>query len=184
MPLDPNEITVVPDDLVRDPIAWFAAHHVRCRRVCQLIDDLAGSSGFEEAAIRFVLTYLAEEAPRHLADEEEHLFPALRRSCEAEDEVNPVLVQLLNEHREDSVSSEAVSHCLRAALDTGAAVSRTPGATSVLHAYAMNERAHLALENAVVLPFARLRLSTAEMNAVSDGIALSRGLEAPTRLAS
>ena len=72
MPLDPNEITVVPDDLVRDPIAWFAAHHVRCRRVCQLIDDLAGSSGFEEAAIPAPLDDVGQALLDH-ADVAEHL---------------------------------------------------------------------------------------------------------------
>jgi hemerythrin-like domain-containing protein len=165
----------VPKTLASQPIEWFLAHHRRHRQVSQLIDDLADAPDFEEGAMRFVLAFIADEAPQHLADEEEQLFPALRRRCEASDTVDPVLRQLLREHRLDAAEASTVTKALLACLASGEPPSRSPETRALLRRYASHERQHLALENAVVLPFARLRLNNQDLAAIADGIVRRRG---------
>jgi hemerythrin-like domain-containing protein len=181
MALRLDDVIPVPDALVASPIEWFVAHHQRCRQVCRLVEELAGDPDFDEPALRLVLAYLRDESPQHLADEEQQLFPALQQCCTADDDVDPVLVQLIAEHRSDLKVAQRVAEHLEACVANRAAPALLPESRDLLQAFAAHERGHLALENAVVLPFARLRLSEDDLSAMSEAIALRRGIRHPGR---
>jgi len=165
-PADPM-IEEVPASLVADPLAWFIAHHRRHRQLCRLIEDLAAEAVFDPTRIRLVLDYLKTEAPLHLLDEEEDLFPMLRARCADMDDVNPVLLQLLAEHRTDGAEAAEILGRLERCLAVAAAPGGIPETRDALTQYAAHERQHLALENAVILPIARLRLTEEDLHQLS-----------------
>ncbi len=157
------------------PLEFFFAEHFRHRQLCGLIDQLSTTTFFDPGPIAEVVDFLRFEAPIHIIDEEEDLFPLLRRRCLPEDELEGVLGVLSAEHKADGVLGKAVRDYLEHCLDTRAA----PGANLVgrrdLAAFAVQERRHLALENAVVLPIARQRLSEEDLTGLARRLAARRG---------
>jgi iron-sulfur cluster repair protein YtfE (RIC family) len=101
---------------------------------------------------------------QHLVDEEHELFPLLSRRAEPDDGAREVLQRLFAEHRRDRVNAEAVAVHLRRCLDIRRAPGDDPMASAALASFATHELEHLALENAVVLPLARLRLSPKDLS--------------------
>lgn len=167
----------VPLSLLSRPLDWFTAEHYRHRQFCALMHDLAESTAFEPEALSAVVAFLRHEVGRHVADEEEDFFPLLRSRALPEDDIEDVLGRLSGEHQGD----QAHGHALRAHLERCAQAHTPPGldpaVSLALQAFAAQELRHLALENAVVLPLARLRLSTADLQTLSQQLAARRGVE-------
>ncbi|MDE2488836.1 MAG: hemerythrin domain-containing protein [Alphaproteobacteria bacterium] len=170
-------ISEVPPALIRRPLEWFASEHYRHRQFCALMHELAHADTFDAATVAGVVDFLREELGRHLKDEEEDLFPLLRRRARAEDDVDQVLGRLASEHKGDLAHGQA----LRTHLERRLADKTPPGrdrATRVaLDAFASQELRHLALENAVVLPLAKLRLTARDLKALSRRLAARRGIQ-------
>jgi hemerythrin-like domain-containing protein len=160
---------------VRQPLEWFAAEHYRHRQFCGLMHELAGSERFEAGPISAVVEFLRHELGRHLADEEQDLFPLLRKRARAEDHVDEVLGRLEGEHKGDLAHGHGLRAHLERCLQTHTAPGRDPAAKLALGAFASQELRHLALENAVVLPLARLRLTDRDLKGLSRRLAARRG---------
>jgi iron-sulfur cluster repair protein YtfE (RIC family) len=167
----------LPSGLVRQPLEWFAAEHFRHRQFCALMHELAQTVTFEARPISALLEFLRHELGRHLADEEQDLFPLLRRRARAEDQVDEVLDRLEAEHRGDLAHSHALRAHLERCLRARTAPGQDPAAKLALDAFATQELRHLALENAVVLPLARLRLTGRDLKTLSRRLAARRGLQ-------
>jgi hemerythrin-like domain-containing protein len=161
------------------PLDFFFAEHFRHRQLCGLIDQLSMTTFFEPGPIAEVVDFLRFEAPIHIIDEEEDLFPLLRRRCFAEDEVEGVLGVLSAEHKADGLLGKVVRTYLERCLETRAAPGATLEGRRDLSAFAARERRHLALENAVVLPIARQRLTREDLAGLARRLAARRGM-APT----
>ncbi|MFN3522088.1 MAG: hemerythrin domain-containing protein [Phenylobacterium sp.] len=168
-------IEPIPPELIADPLNFFFAEHYRHRQLCRAIDELAAATFFDAERISEVVDFLRFEAPVHIIDEEEDLFPLLRRRCLPEDELEGILGELSAEHKADGVLGKRVRTYLEACLEKRLA----PGADLLrrgdLTAFAAQERRHLALENAIVLPIARLRLSPEDLCGLSRRLAARRG---------
>ena len=123
-----------------------------------------------------IIDFIRYDLALHIIDEEEDLFPLLRRRALPEDEIENVLGRLSAEHRTDATQSQVVRERLEAALIAQRAPALDPEVKSVLLTFARHELRHLALENAVVLPIARLRLTAADLTALSRRLAARRGL--------
>jgi iron-sulfur cluster repair protein YtfE (RIC family) len=158
------------------PLEWFAAEHHRHRQFCGLMHELAESEAFDAASINSVVEFLRHELGRHLADEEEDLFPLLRKRALPEDHADEVLNRLVGEHRGDLAHGHGVRAHLERCLQTHTAPCRDPAAKLALDAFASQELRHLALENAVVLPLARLRLTARDKKSLSKRLAARRGV--------
>ena len=176
MASDPNRVAPEPDlagamlppppALLRDPLAYIAAEHGGQRALCNLMENLAGAAGFDRDVASAILQYLSRDFVRHVRDEELDLFPQLRARCLPEDEIETVLARLNAEHKDEHRLAGDVEIQLRALLDRDAA-ALDADLRARLFQYARSLRQHLALENSVILPLARARLSADDLAALS-----------------
>lgn len=169
-------ISEVPTGLLHRPIEWFTAEHYRHRQFCALMHEIAESEVFEPEPIAAVLAFLRDELGRHLADEEADLFPLLRQRALPGDEVDQVLGRLTAEHKGDLAHGHVVRAHLETCLATRTAPGVDPAVALALDAFASQELRHLALENAVVLPLARLRLTSKDLGEMARRLAGRRGV--------
>lgn len=155
-----------PISLLQDPLAYIAAEHGGQRALCNLMENVAGDPGFDRDAARAILRYLGQDFSRHVRDEEIDLFPLLRKRCLPEDEIDVVLARLNAEHKDEHRLAGDVESQLKELLDRD--VSTLDAAfRERLFQYARSLRNHLALENSVILPMARARLTADDMVALS-----------------
>jgi iron-sulfur cluster repair protein YtfE (RIC family) len=171
-------IPPVAERLLADPLEWFAAEHQRHRQFCLLMHGLAAERSFRAEPVAALVDFLRHELGRHLADEEEDLFPLLRKRALAEDQVDDVLRRLRAEHRGDLAHGGALRAHLERCLETRTAPGADAAVALALDAFASQELNHLALENAVLLPLARLRLAAADLVWLSGRLAARRGAAA------
>lgn len=179
MPLNRAHVAETPDELLSDPIEWFFAEHQRHRQFCDVMQRAAMATDFDETLIRWLLDFVVHELALHVLDEEEDLFPLVRMRAQAEDEVDKVLGRLQGEHAKDLTAAAAVRHHLETCLRQQAPIGRNNVRRRALEAFAVQERGHLALENAVVLPIARLRLTERDLLDLSSRLTKRRGASWP-----
>ena len=169
-------IESMPRELLREPLNWIFAEHHRQRQLCNILEHLARSATFEPEPIQAAAEYLRVDLPLHFVDEEEDLFPLLRQRVEPGDDIDRVLGALAADHSDElGRAGELLSH-LEAALEKQTPVSGDPAASRALTSFARHQRHHLAIENAVVLPIARMRLIEADHVALSRRLAARRGV--------
>lgn len=172
---DALQIEDMPLELLSAPLDWFFFEHLRHRQLCRLIDEVAQSAEFEARSVARVVRFLRFERPLHILDEEEDLFPLLRRRSLPEDELEGILDLLSADHRADADRAGEARAILEQALAEGS-LPDGEGTPQVLLGFASHERQHLALENAVVLPIARLRLTPEDLDGLAGRLAARRGL--------
>lgn len=172
---DCAEIEDIPLALLREPLDWFFAEHFRHRQLCQMIDEVAGASVHDPQRVARIVDFLRFDLPLHVIDEEEDLFPLLRRRALPEDDLEQVLGVLSAEHKADVDQARQVRGLLETSLEERSAPGLDPAKQKTLRAFASQERHHLAMENAVILPIARLRLSMEDLHAMSRRLAARRG---------
>lgn len=172
-------IEPVPTSLLAEPLSWLFAEHYRHRQLCALIERIGTASVVLRDEMGEALAFLRHDLPLHVIDEEDDLFPLLRRRCGPEDELGRTLGILSADHRKDMDAAAILTALMEEALRTG----RPPGgdleARRRFVDFANQERRHIALENAIVLPIARLRLTPDDLAGLSRRLAARRGLVAP-----
>ena len=169
------EIEEIPRELMTEPLDWFFAEHYRHRQFCRLLTEVAAAHVFDGERITALVEFIRNDLALHIIDEEEDLFPLLRRRALPEDEIEDVLGRLSAEHKTDSMCAQSVRGHLENCLARQSAPGMIPEARKALQDFASHELRHLALENAVVLPIARLRLSGGDLRAMSRRLAARRG---------
>lgn len=148
-----------------DPLDVLDACHDRVRRFSHLAVRIAERlqlSGVDEVrdAARSVMRYFDEAGPNHHRDEEEDLLPILL--VHAPD----VVARIRAEHR----ALEALWADVRKNLE--ALTLDVPLAQAFAHAY----RAHIAFEEAELLPLARRVLDPAALEKLGRSMAARRGV--------
>lgn len=149
-----------------DPLEVLDACHDRVRRFSDLAIRIAQklqASGVDadvRAAAQSVIRYFDEAGPNHHRDEEDDLFPIL--AAHAPD----VVARLRGEHR----ALEALWADVRKGLETF--TLDVPLAQSFAHAY----RAHIAFEEAEMLPLARRVLDERQVAQLGASMAKRRGV--------
>ena len=176
---DDEFIEPMPREMISEPLEWLFAEHFRHRQWCKLIEKLARSGIWDEAALEAAIGFLRNDMPLHILDEEEDLFPLLRRRAQPEDDIERILGILSSDHR---IDRERVAHLLQG-LTRARDAQKAPGLDSDLRALMLDfvamERRHVALENAIIIPLARSRLEAADILALSERLAARRGLSLP-----
>lgn len=175
MSQDP-QIEPLPAGLVHEPLNWLFAEHYRHRQLCRLIERVGTATVLLRDEAVEILTFLHHDMPLHIIDEEEDLFPLLRRRCLPEDELGPLLGSLSAEHHDDMEQTRGLIARLERALIDGQPPGYDLETRRQFTAFALHERRHIALENAVVLPIARLRLTPRDLRALSTRMAARRGV--------
>ena len=156
-------IESMPDALLKDPLDYFFADHFRQRIVCRLVDELSGSPEPDLDLAREVVLFLRRDLGLHVQDEEEDLFPLLRRRCEPEDHIGDVLDGLAADHAVDNRLAAQLVRGLEDVIARGNTESFDTKLTAALAAFSKGQRRHLAIENAIVLPLARARLTRRDL---------------------
>lgn len=171
-----TEIEDIPQDLMSEPLDWFFAEHYRHRQFCRLLDEVAAAHVFDGERVTQLVEFLRNELSLHIIDEEEDLFPLLRRRALPEDEVEQALGLLSAEHKADAALAQTLREHLESCLARQSAPGMDPQVRKAMQDFARQELRHLALENAVVLPIARLRLSPRDLKGMSRRLAARRGI--------
>lgn len=114
-------------------------------------------------------------------DEEEDLFPLLRRRAEPDDEVNAIIGQLSQEHATDDLDARLLVDGLVPFKTRQMSAAQRSSFRDLLRRFAANERRHLIVENAIVLPLAHARLTQADLNTLGRRMAARRGLPYPEK---
>ena len=161
--------------LIGDPLDFIAADHLRIRAMCGELDRLAGAAHVTADEAAAMLGFLTEELPLLVADEDEDLLPLLMRRSTPEDDMPRLKVRLDQEHARIMANLPEV-------IDTFAALAETGGVISDLMIYRFGDfaahlRRHLILENAILLPFARLRLTRSDRETLTRRMLARRGLD-------
>ena len=160
--------------LLEDPIDFIAEEHFRLRSVCAELDRLSACGEMEQGATSLLVAYLDRDLPFLLADEDENLLPAVMARATPEDEFPKLARRLRNEH------SGILRHLV--AVMTGLRAHTSDTALSASFREEMRDlagalRRHLILENAILLPLARARLASADLEELRRAMLERRGLE-------
>jgi len=167
-------ITHIDPALLSSPIDYLHAVHLCEREVCAVLERIAERGQALQDEIEAASAFLSDELPAHLEDEERDLFPLLRLRCDVEDEIDRLLEKLEDDHRHADFDTPRVVHILRSTKP-----EMTPDARDELHRFADHARRHLILENAILIPFARLRLTEADLDVLRASMRQRRGHATP-----
>lgn len=155
------------------PLDFLLDEHMRQRALCGLLDEMATTGQFESEAVTAAFEFLKSDFGLHVLDEEEDLFPLLRRRLPADGNLADVLDQLSAEHARDRDTAQTVAEGLQKASQGGA----SQAFLDLLHAFAASERRHMIVENAIIMPLARASLTAHDLIRLGSRMAARRGME-------
>jgi len=171
-------IDPIPDNLIREPIEYLFADHVRQRSLCGMLKSLAERGNAEDALLMGLLAYLEVDHPNHMADEEQGLFPLLQPRLASDSGMTQLLADMEQQHRRDSRLGREIADGFRALLANGG--GRMPDALRAsIHAFIAGVIKHLSVEDERLLPIARTTLSDGELEQMGRAMAGRRGIDFP-----
>lgn len=165
----------LPVALLDTPLEYIFADHKRQRGVCAALLSLAMGGEASQAETDCIAMFLTHDRLLHHADEDEDLFPILRRRALPQDDLAGLLISLTDEHRH----SNLVARQIVSALETRAANAPgfdREGDNDVIRSYAAAEQRHIAIENAVVMALAQIRLTRGDLRSLSCSMKARRGM--------
>jgi len=165
-----------PASLFREPVEYIFAEHFRQRSLCSVLELIADQDTADIGMAKAAQSFLTADFGLHVIDEEEDLFPLLRRRATPEDQIQDVLGQLSQDHALDQFDAETIVGVLDRFIAEGAG-SCTAEEAECFKAFAANEKRHLICENAIVLPLARIRLTPSDMRNFGRRMAARRGID-------
>jgi len=174
-----GEIESAPLELLGEPLVWFFAEHYRHRDVCKRLLQLIDVVEFDRNALSAILEFLECDLPIHILDEEDDLFPLMRKRCEPNDHIENVLGFLSGEHATDMHDASAVKCVIAKAISEKRGLGCYLESRSVIEQFCTGLKGHIAVENAVVLPVARVRLTETDLRNLGRRLAARRGLPDP-----
>ena len=147
-----------------DPIDFLAHEHARQEWLCDVLETIAdGLPGKLECALAaMVAEALKVDVPLHHEDEEQGLFPLLARRAAPDDNIEAMIRQLNREHLADDTYSTDLIDVLEA-LAGGQIPLNPEMAGYMIRGFFESYRRHIAFENIVILPLARVRLTQEDM---------------------
>ncbi len=143
-----------------NPLDILEHEHHRQKWLCDVLENIAdGLPGKLEAALaRTAVDILKTEAPLHHEQEEACLFPLLTQRAQPEDNIEAVIRQLTREHLADDTYSNDLIHLLEEIAD-GIRPANPEMAGYMIRGFFESYRRHIAFEDLVILPLARMRLT-------------------------
>lgn len=166
-----------------DPIGMLGDCHRRIERFLNVLVTVAAQekggplTEQQRAALETSLRYFREAAPKHTADEEESLFPRLRRLDPAGSQAILARIDSLEQDHEcagkahDEVDRQGQLWLTRGRLSPEEALRLS----TVLDQLARLYRNHITIEDSEVFPFAASVLPPSERSSVGAEMAARRG---------
>jgi hemerythrin-like domain-containing protein len=170
-----------------NPIGLLSDCHRRIERFLQAMvivaTEAAGTplDSEQRRALETALRYFSEAAPKHTADEEEDLFPMLRRL--GNQRVSEVLAEVArleaDHHTAEAWHREADHICRRWLREDCLDAPDTARLRQLLMSLSELYRAHIAIEEERIFPLAQAELSAAERQSLGRQMASRRQIPAP-----
>jgi len=160
--------------LLARPLDFIQQDHYREREICGVLDRAAALLPCSKPELEDALAFVACELPLHLSDEEEDLFPLMRRRCTREDDIDRVIARLREDHGHAVTDAVRIAGLLRLLLAVGRLA--LPGEGVELARFARHARRHLIVENAIILPLARARLTLSDLRSLALRMAARRDI--------
>jgi hemerythrin-like domain-containing protein len=157
-----------------EALDFILFEHLKHREMCNELDRLAVAPNVDVARTSKLAEFIRVDMAMHVFDEEEDLFPLLRSRCTLEDQINEALDRFDREHDADRDLAAEVRVILCKAVAESTPPSQIPGAADALHAFAQSQRRHMMLENGVLIPLARRRLTKDDLTALGKRFASRR----------
>ncbi|MGQ5701223.1 hemerythrin domain-containing protein [Sandaracinobacteroides sp. A072] len=167
-----HAVRAVPAGLLARPLAFLLAEHLHFRHQCRALEEVTVMQAVPPDLLQWLANFLKTGMPLHHRDEEEGLFPILCQRAAPEDDIGRVIGILSADHDAD----RAMALELEARLDAsgGGGFATQPALVRMIRCFAAHKRRHIALENAVVMPIAQLRLTAADQQRLSRSMAARR----------
>lgn len=162
----------------QDALEFILGEHQRQRQVCAQLEAVASADECDAALLASLAEFIRFDLTLHVIDEEEDFFPMLRARCLPDDDIGPVLDQMQGEHAEDRRLAQQVRDVLQQALVSRQPVRAIPQGPETLRTFAEHEKRHLVMENAVLAPFARKRLTQEDLDHLAARFAARRATAA------
>lgn len=173
--MSPAERNTRIENTLGDPVEFLYAEHASivdwCHSLATLADDPTADDAPRLAAS--LLEFLDETLPRHIADEEEELFPRLKKRAPHDERLMSVIEQLQMEHHEDVEHGQALHDSLEG-LAFGRAIAEPALFAAFVRVFTMLQRRHQTLENNVVLPAAFEYLDASDREALAHSMLARR----------
>ena len=148
------------------PLECIFADNFRCRALCKMLDRIADGVPVGPPTVQVTLRFLRVDFASHVADEEQTFFPLLRERVHASDDIEQIFAQL----RFPPDLYDRVGDGLEKLKEgTGDRVPQREFC-ALLRSFVSAERRHVSVENVVLLPLARRRLTAADLTRL--GIAM------------
>lgn len=148
----------LPQSLLRTPLDYLLAEHMRLRAVCSLLRYAAEVGQIDTDCARLVTRFVKSALPLHREDEEKDLFPELLRSARSVDELGGTIRNLEADHRQMERMQAQIVEALACDPDIQN-ILLSPIASELLRDFSEAERRHVAVENGIVLAIARARIN-------------------------
>lgn len=158
------------------PIDFMLDEHMRQRALCGLLDDLALAGRIETEAVAAAFEFLKSDFGLHVLDEEEDLFPLLRRRASEDERFMDVLDALSLEHTGLRVTVKRLIAGLEEVSRSKRYIASAPDFKKLLQAFSASKRRHLVVENAIVIPLARASLMTTDISVLGRRMAARRAI--------
>lgn len=153
--------------LARNPLDMIASAHALQEQMCDAMERIA--DGLPDEVDRRLCAQVASclqfDLPLHHHDEEEGLFPLLRKRATPEDGVDKILERLTAEHSSDNDFASEIAEALET-LGQGGRPANPEMLGYMLRGFFERYRRHVHWENQLVMPLARLRLTREDLDAL------------------
>jgi hemerythrin-like domain-containing protein len=171
----------IPDNLLREPLDFLLADHMRQRKMCNAIDAIhaTGEKVLLAELEKPIVAYLSEDFPLHIADEECDLFPALRAAPDRDRDLDDLIDALTRNHAiELSMVSDVIAY-LNQDLHSQEEADNVSQYPHLLFMFTDCLRQHLAIEDQMLLPLARKRLARSDFSRIGRAMAKRRNITYP-----
>lgn len=158
-----------------NPLDFIAMDIQRQGDLCKIMDQLAHAASPCARDIEYLYSFLNEEFDTYIADEEQDLFPLIRRRCKPQDEIEATLDQLKTEQQRAKGYAQMVAAAVKRKVLATAPF--TMQERSNLTDFAAQIRQFLNVENAIILPMARRRLTADDLRTLCLRMLQRRGLD-------
>ena len=151
--------------LQRNPLDTLAQDHVQQAGLCDILEQIADSlpADMDRVDCREAALALRLDLPLHHQDEEDGLFPLLRRHAEQSENLAAIMARLSSEHAADEGFAEELSEQLES-LAHGDSPSNPEALGYMLRGFFESYRRHIYWENEILLPLARETLTETDLD--------------------
>ncbi len=149
----------------RNPLDVIASAHALQVEMCDAMERIA--DGLPDEVDRRLCAQVASclefDLPLHHHDEEHALFPLLKNRALPEDGLDNILDRLAAEHSSDNDFASEIAEALES-LGQGGRPANPEMLGYMLRGFFERYRRHVQWENTLVMPLARLRLTSEDLD--------------------